>query len=107
MKLFPVGILSLLILLLLGDGWQLRQRLKVSQSELNVANGKIVVMQSEVTACRGVIVEQNGKIEGFRVQAEQAQAKAAQAATTALNRPRKVLDGHGPVAMNVFFEALH
>jgi len=86
--------------------WTLRGSLDATKRDLTVANAKVALMQGEVATCKGMILNQNEQIQVYKLQAEAASKTADEAATAALKRPRKKLEGHGPEAMNSWLSGL-
>lgn len=86
--------------------WTLRGSLDNARNDLAVANAKVALMQSEVAACKGTIINQNEQIQVYKIQAEAVSKAADAAARVALKRPRKKLEGHGPEAMNTWLSGL-
>jgi hypothetical protein len=86
--------------------WTLRGSLDAARKDLADANAKVALMQGEVATCKGTIINQNEQIQAYKLQAEAAGKAADEAARTALKRPRKKLEGHGPEAMNKWLSGL-
>jgi hypothetical protein len=84
----------------------LRGSLDTARNDLAAANARVALMQSEVTSCKGTVINQNEQIQAYKLQAEAASKAADEAATAAMKLPRKKLEGHGPEAMNSWLSGL-
>lgn len=89
-----------------ADIWLLRGRIEAGRNALAASNARVALMQGEVAACRNMVGDQNEQVNTLKIRAEAAESAARDAARAALKRPRRPLDGHGPVPMNAWVSGL-